>query len=230
MRLPLLPGHGTEWRDLQLTRWPDWYTTVDRELRDLAARCEQVFVMGLSMGGTLTLRLAQQHADIVDGIAVVNPSVHSRRSDLKALPLLRHVVPSVPGISNDIKKPGQDEVAYRRVPLQPLYSLTQMWQDVTENLGSITCPLLVFGSDEDHVVEPSNAVEVVQRVSSTDVTFIPMHDSYHVATLDNDASHIFEQSSAFVRRVVAHGPSDAAVLGSSGWRPSSAKETSRDKQ
>jgi carboxylesterase len=209
VRLPLLPGHGTEWRDLQMTRWPDWYSVVERELLDLAERCDQVFVMGLSMGGTLTLRLAQRRPDAVAGIAVVNPSVHSKRRDMKVLPLLRHVVSSVPGISNDIKKPGQDEVAYSRVPLQALYSLTELWQDVTEHLGDITCPMIAFGSDEDHVVETSNCVEVVQRVSSHDVTFVPLHDSFHVATLDNDAKHIFEQSRGFIRRIVTHGTSDA---------------------
>ena len=69
-----------------------------------------------------------------------------------------------------------------------------MWADVSARLNEIRCPMVVFGSDEDHVVEPSNSVEVVKGVSSTDVTFIPLHDSYHVATLDNDAEHIFEQS------------------------------------
>ena len=58
VRLPLLPGHGTEWQQMQITRWPDWYDCLERELLDLADQCERVFVMGLSMGGTLTLRLA----------------------------------------------------------------------------------------------------------------------------------------------------------------------------
>jgi carboxylesterase len=201
VRLPLLPGHGSDWRDLALTRWPDWYLTVERELLDLTAVCDQVFVMGLSMGGTLTLRLAQQHPEVVAGIAVVNPSVHSRSRALKALPALRHVLPAVPGIRNDIKRPGQDEVAYGRMPLQALHSLTHLWADVSRDLPSVTCPVLVFASDEDHVVEPSNAVEVVERVGATDVTMIPLHDSYHVATLDNDAPLIVEQSLAFVRRL-----------------------------
>ena len=200
----MLPGHGTEWRDLQLTRWTDWYTTVERELLEMVERCDQVFVAGLSMGGTLTLRLAQDHPDAVSGIIVVNPSVHSRRADLKTLPLLRHVVSAVPGIVNDIKLPGRDEVGYTRLPLQPLYSLTQLWREVSERLPEITSPMLAFGSDEDHVVEPSNCVEVVQRVGAHDVMFVPLHDSYHVATLDNDAPLIFEQCSAFIRRIVAH--------------------------
>ena len=57
--LPRLPGHGTRWEDLQLTRWPDWYGEVDNAFRALRSRCDQVFVMGLSMGGTLSLRLAE---------------------------------------------------------------------------------------------------------------------------------------------------------------------------
>jgi carboxylesterase len=209
VRLPLLPGHGTHWRDLALTRWDDWYLTAERELQRLRARCDQVFVAGLSMGGTLALRLAQQHPRSVAGAVVVNPSIHSRRTDLKALPLARHLVPAVPGITNDIKRPGQDEVGYDRAPLQPLYSLTKAWLQVSADLGDITCPLLVFASDVDHVVEPTNAVEVVRQVSSTDVVLIPLHDSYHVATLDNDAPEIFEQSSAFIRRVARVGMADA---------------------
>jgi carboxylesterase len=125
-------------------------------------------------------------------------------------------VKAVPGIVNDIKKPGQDELGYSRMPLQPLYSLTQLWQDVSQHLGDITCPMLAFGSDEDHVVEPSNCVEVVQGVGSHDVMFVPLHDSYHVATLDNDAQQIFEQSSAFIRRLVSNGASADAEPSPSG--------------
>lgn len=207
VRLPLLPGHGTEWQQMQITRWPDWYSCVERELLDLAGGCDRVFVMGLSMGGTLTLRLALEHPDVVSGIAVVNASVHSKNKALRAVPLLRHALPTAPGICNDIKKPDGDELAYPRVPLQALHSLTELWQDVAPRLAQIDCPMIAFGSDDDHVVEPSNSVEIVQGVSSRDVTFIPLHDSFHVATLDNDAPLIFDQSLAFVQRIVAHGAS-----------------------
>lgn len=216
VRLPLLPGHGTEWQQMQITRWPDWYACVERELLELADACDRVFVMGLSMGGTLTLKLALEHPRLVSGIAVVNASVHSRNPALRALPILRHVLPTIAGIRNDIKKPGQDELAYARVPLQPLYSLTELWQEVAPRLAEISCPMIAFGSDDDHVVEPSNSVEIVQGVSSRDVTFIPLHDSYHVATLDNDAPLIFEQSLAFVQRITTH---EATAWDATGLQP-----------
>jgi carboxylesterase len=47
---------------------------------------------------------------------------------------------------------------------------------------------------------------LLEKVSSTDVTEVLLDDSYHVATLDNDAPMIFEESAAFVARVAADAP------------------------
>jgi carboxylesterase len=207
VELPLLPGHGTSWQEMQVTRWPDWYAVVDQSMRDLQDSCEQVFVMGLSMGGSLALRLAQEHGDAISGIVVVNPSIHSSNRMLFMLPLLRHVVAAVPGVSNDIKLEGRDEVAYDKVPLQSLHSLTELWRLVRDDLPRITQPLLVFGSEVDHVVEPTNGREVVDRVSSGDVQYVVLPDSYHVATLDNDAQTIIDESLSFIRRLTADAPS-----------------------
>ena len=94
-----LPGHGTRWQDLNATRWPDWYGEVERAFDALQGRCEQVFAGGLSMGGTLVLRLAEQRATEVAGLVLVNPSLGTERKDLKLLvPVLHRVVPSMPGI------------------------------------------------------------------------------------------------------------------------------------
>ena len=69
--VPLLPGHGTRGQDLNATGWDDWYGAVERSFADLRGRCDTVFVMGLSMGGTLTLRLAELRASQVAGIDLI---------------------------------------------------------------------------------------------------------------------------------------------------------------
>ncbi len=61
--LPRLPGHGTTLAEANLTHWEDWYAELDRPLAQLRERCDEVFVMGLSMGGTLAIRLAELHGD-----------------------------------------------------------------------------------------------------------------------------------------------------------------------
>ena len=203
VRVPRLPGHGTRWQDMNLTTWEDWYAEADRNVRELQSRCSHVFVMGLSMGGSLTLRLAEHHGDGIRGIVLVNPAVHTERWDRHLLPLLQRFIPSFPGISNDIAKPGQDEGAYDVIPLKAAHSMSFLWKGIKEDIAKVTQPLLLFRSMEDHVVEPSNAEYILSHVSSTDATEVVLRDSYHVATLDHDAAVIERDSIAFVRRLTA---------------------------
>ncbi|EFQ83412.1 hypothetical protein HMPREF0063_11074 [Aeromicrobium marinum DSM 15272] len=198
VRVPRLPGHGTSWQQLNRTGWQDWYATVDAELTDLRSRCDHVVVAGLSMGGCLVTRLAQQRPDDIDALVLVNPAVASRRFDVKLVPVLQHLLPSMPGIGNDIKKPGTDEYGYDRTPLKALASMMQMWKDVRPNLDRVQAPLLYFRSEEDHVVDDLTRDLVLAGVSSGVVESVSLTDSYHVATLDHDAELIFERTDAFV--------------------------------
>lgn len=198
---PLLPGHGRTWQEMNRTGWPDWYREVDQAFDGLRSRCTSTFVFGLSMGGTLALRLAQRHGSAVAGLVLVNPSVLTLRKDAAVLPLLSRIVPSMPGISNDIKKPGSTELAYRRLPLRAAASLSKLWQVVRGDLDRVEQPLLLLRSAEDHVVEPENARAVLAGVRSTDTREVVLPHSYHVATLDNDADMIFSSSIEFAQRV-----------------------------
>ncbi|RII18253.1 Thermostable monoacylglycerol lipase [Streptomyces sp. YIM 130001] len=196
--LPLLPGHGTRWQDLQITGWQDWYAEVDRELRALLDRCTRVFVFGLSMGGALALRLAAKHGSDVQGIVVVNPANKVHGLAAHALPVARHLVRTTKGIASDIAKETGVEIGYERVPLHAAHSLRRFFRLVDSELPQVTQPLLLLHSPQDHVVPPADSARVLSRVSSTDVTETLLEQSFHVATLDHDADRIFEDSYAFV--------------------------------
>lgn len=59
--VPLLPGHGTHWRDLARSSWQEWYGAFESAYLDLAAETSRCYVAGLSMGGTIALRAAARH-------------------------------------------------------------------------------------------------------------------------------------------------------------------------
>lgn len=202
--LPRLPGHGTSPREMARTRWQDWYAELDRTFDGLRVHCRQVFVMGLSMGACLALRLAEQRGDEVSGLVLVNPSLHSDNRLLRLAPVLRVFVPWVQGVSDDIKKEGVHEVAYDRVPVTAASSLRGIWALTRAQLSKVSQPILVFRSTEDHVVGPESLEILRSGVSSGDFTEQPCANSYHVATLDNDAPMISAGSLDFVR---AHAPS-----------------------
>ncbi|MGW4391416.1 alpha/beta hydrolase [Streptomyces sp. NPDC004685] len=199
--LPLLPGHGTRWEDMQVTGWQDWYAEVDRALRELLDRCSQVFVFGLSMGAALALRLAAKHGDEVAGLVLVNPGNKVHGLAARALPVARHLVRSTKGIASDIAKEGSSEIGYDRVPLHAAHSLRNFFRIVDRELPQVTQPLVVLHSTQDHVVPPVDSARVLSRISSTDVEEILLEQSYHVATLDHDADRIFDESYAFIGRL-----------------------------
>ncbi|MGA8254965.1 MAG: alpha/beta fold hydrolase [Nocardioides sp.] len=199
--VPRLPGHGTTWQDLNTRRWEDWYGEVARTFDQLCLDHDAVVVGGLSMGGALVLRLAEEHPDLVSGLMMVNPAVATGRLDVKLLPVLKHLVPSFPAIAGDIKKPGVTEHGYERTPLKAIHSFMQNWPTLIADLPQVTAPLLYFRSPEDHVVDGRSQPIILGGVSSTDITEILLPESYHVATLDNDAPTIYEQSASFIARV-----------------------------
>jgi carboxylesterase len=203
--LPLLPGHGTTWQECNLTGWDDWYAEAERAFDKLRATCEQVFVFGLSMGAALALRLAQLRGDEVAGLVLVNPCVNSTNKQLLVLPLAKRLVGSFPGLSNDIAKPGQDEIAYDRNPIRALSSFKAQWPTLVKGLRDVHQPIQVYRSATDHVVDPSSSKLIFAGISSEDAEEIVLADSYHVATLDHDADRIIEGSLAFLaKHTTAH--------------------------
>jgi carboxylesterase len=204
--VPRLPGHGTTWQELNMCRWPDWWSVADRAFRRLAERCDRVVVGGLSFGGALSLRIAEEHGSDVAGVMVVNPFLDSDDPRLRLLPVLKLLVPSFPGVVNDIALTGQDEIGYDRLPLKALHSAFELLAVVREDLPKVTQPVLLAHSTEDHVVGTIAPGIIRSRVSTTELTELPLPDSYHVATLDHDAPRIFQASTEFVAKVTAEVP------------------------
>jgi len=194
--LPRLPGHGTEWQELNLTSWRDWYHTVEEAFLELRSTCDVVFVAGLSMGGALALRLAERHRDEVAGLVLVNPAVLGMRR-MGAIPLLKLVLPSAKAIGSDLIDTEVDEFAYDRTPLKAAHSMMKMWADVRACMDLVICPILLFRSATDHVVPAASTAFVLSHASSEDVAERVLENSYHVATMDRDKEQIFTESLAF---------------------------------
>jgi carboxylesterase len=151
------------------------------------------------MGGCLALRLAESHGSAVRGLVLVNPSLAPDTRLFLLAPVLKHVLRSLPGIASDIKKPGVHEVGYDRVPIRAAATLPKLWNETVKRLGAVTQPVLIYRSTIDHVVGPASMRVLQAGLPGSQVTVRECADSYHVATLDNDAEAIFEGSFKFIQ-------------------------------
>ena len=203
VRLPLLPGHGGTWQETNKSSWPQWYGAIEQAFDELSARCEIVFAAGLSMGGALVTRLAEQKGNRVAGVVLVNPSFGTRKAAEKLAPYVSWLVRSRPSIGGDIKKPGVEEPANDRTPVVAGASVVRLWKVVTADFDRITAPVRMYRSVEDHVVDDLSSQLLKKGAASTDVEEILLENSYHVATLDYDAEQIFSGSVEFFQQLTA---------------------------
>jgi carboxylesterase len=197
--LPRLPGHGTTWQEMSRTGWEDWYAEVDRGYEELRGRSGEIFVMGLSMGGCLALRMAELRGTGISGLVLVNPSVAADTKLFLLAPLLKLVLRSFKGVGSDIKKAGIGELAYDRVPVRAAATLPALWRLTESRLSEVTQPVLVYRSTVDHVVGPASMRVLRAALPADRLTVRDCPNSYHVATLDHDAQTIFAGSLDFVR-------------------------------
>jgi len=198
VELPLLPGHGTAIADMVPTRWEDWSAAADAAYLELAARCESVVVVGLSMGGTLGVWLAERHPEIA-ALVLVNPLIQPPDADTVAFidAMIDGGDEVAPGIGSDIALEGAVETAYPELPLRAARSLFAAAGEVAARLGSVTAPVLLFSSAEDHVVPPVSGDRLVEGVKGP-VERVVLERSFHVATLDYDKDEIEARTVKFV--------------------------------
>ena len=203
VELPRLPGHGTTVEDMMTTSWADWSGAADAAYRELATRCDRVAVVGLSMGGGLTAFVAEEHPDVTALVfinALVKPPVQEMREGLKGL--LDAGMETMESIGSDIKKEGSQEASYNATPLACAASLFDGIEKVWERLDTISAPTLILSSREDHVVSSDNS-EDLARIVTGSIEHIWLEDSYHVATLDNDASLVEAHTVRFLDSILS---------------------------
>lgn len=202
--LPRLPGHGTTVEDMIETGWDDWIGHAEARYAALAERCQQVVVVGLSMGGALTAWLGSEHQDIA-GLVCINAVVSVPEGMRDAVTeVLASGADRFAGIGSDIAMPGIEESAYADTPLAPLLTMFDAADKLGDRLARITSPVLVITSAQDHVAPPENSDIIANSVSGP-VERLTAEHSYHVVTMDYDKQMVIDATVEFTRKVTATG-------------------------
>jgi carboxylesterase len=198
VRVPLLPGHGTQPEDLNKVKWQEWPAKVEFELSELRKTCDVIFLVGLSMGGGTVLNVAASINNEIAGLILVNPMIHVKGVPVELAFFLSRFQKMRSSVGDDIKRPGITEWGYDALPTRGIHQLLKMLRITRSNLGKITVPVQLFHSVDDHTLPVTNTEIILSEIGSSNKSRIELVNSYHVATMDYDQELIFQNSLTFI--------------------------------
>ncbi|MDU4960987.1 MAG: alpha/beta fold hydrolase [Sporomusaceae bacterium] len=197
---PRLPGHGTRVSDMEKTDWRQWYGAVEDGFHILQSVCQEVSVVGLSMGGILSLLLASEYP--VKRVVSLSAPIYIADRRLKWLNFYQVFRRFAPKRRRKLDVHPQYYVGYDRTPLRCLSSLLELIELTKGRLDKVKAPLLVVQSRAEHTVRPESADYIYQQAGSAAKQLLWLQKSGHIVTLDNEKALVFNQVAAFLQTPV----------------------------
>ena len=204
-----LTGHATHPRDMIRSRWTDWIASVEDGYHLLRGTAEHIYLIGLSMGGALSL-LMSTRLNVKGVVAISTPAQLPNDWRLHIVGLLAGIWPYM-SKSNDAPDSGwfdiearKAHVSYPRNPLRSIAELNKLLREMRAALPEVRVPVLLIHSRDDESVSPRNLESIyASLVKTPDKSKLYITDSGHVATRDAARKQVFEAVADFVKRLEA---------------------------
>jgi len=202
-----LTGHATTPDDMIRSRYTDWMASVEDGYHLLRGVSNKIFLVGLSMGGVLSL-LISTRLEVQGVVAMSTP--HGLPKDYPTWFL--RVMSKVKKFNTKGKgKPGsgwfdkaayQEHVAYPRNPVRSVAELRELILEMRAALPKVNVPILLIHSEDDTYILPENMEQIYAGlVNASDKTKLYITGSGHVVPRDAARHQVFESVVEFIRRV-----------------------------
>ncbi len=193
---PRLCGHGTSAADMATTGWPHWYGAAQDGYHLLRGLCDEIAVVGLSMGGLLALKIAAEYP--VSKVTCLSAPIYIADKRLPMLGLVRLFRRFIPKKRRQLDVDPIYSVAYDQTPLKSLHSLLELIRHVDKQLPELDKPVLIMQSRREHTVQPRSAKYIYDRVGSSCKQLIWLEKSGHLITLDIERQLVFDHIRDFL--------------------------------
>jgi carboxylesterase len=195
-----LAGHATTLEDMLRTRWQDWVTSVEDGL-NLLANYSKRYIMGLSMGGILSL-YAAAHYPLTAAVALSAPFTLADDWRLKYINIFKYIQPNVPKGPADWDDPTLEEShkSYPSFPTPSIVELLKLLEATHAGLAQVRVPVLLVQSKKDSI--PSDSMQnYYEHLGCQDKSKLWLEKSGHVITRDSEKEIVFKASADFVKRI-----------------------------
>ena len=202
-----LAGHATIPEDMIASRCTDWTASVEDAYSLLSGIADKIFLVGLSMGGVLSL-LMSTRLDVKGVVAMSTPYKLPDDPRLRHIELIARAVPFMPksdeepGASWFDKEAWKDHVSYPQNPVRSIGELNKLLGEMRVALPKVSVPVLLVHSRDDRYVLPEN-MEMIHAdlTGASDKKKLYITGSGHVIPRDAARHQAFESALEFIQRV-----------------------------
>lgn len=202
-----LAGHATDPEDMIRSNWTDWVASVEDGYHLLRGVSDDIFLIGLSMGGVLSLFMSNR-LKIKGVVAMSTPYKLPADPRLKHIDWIAKMIPYMPksneepGASWFDKEAWKEHISYPQNPVRSIGQLNKLLGEMRAALPKIRVPVLLLHSKDDRYVLPENMELIFADLkSASDKTKVYLTGSGHIVTRDAARRQVFESVREFIGRV-----------------------------
>ncbi len=197
-------AHATSQEDMNRARWEDWVASVEDGWYLLQGTVDEIFLIGLSMGGVLAL-YQSAHLPVAGTVTLSTPYQIIQDPRIPFLKYFWRFLPFVSKGESDWQDPVQTEehFSYDKYPTRAVYELSKLLEEMQEMLPQIQVPILLMHSKDDLTVPPENMVQLYEHLGTPNgqKDMVYVEESGHVLTRDRKKEVVFEHVSQFIKKV-----------------------------
>jgi len=200
--IPRHPGHGTSLREMTNSSLYIWYKTVRETYLELKTIEDEIFVMGLSMGGLFSLNLAKEFN--LHKIAIISVPMDFNPFQAYFLGLVS-IFKKILWQTDEKRglnwiEARENHVSYTEgLPLRQAWQLYRFMLKTRRSLKSVTSQTLIIQSKGDEVIPQQSADIIYKKLGSTDKKIHYFTKSNHCLTVDYDRDDCANLIYEFIR-------------------------------
>lgn len=202
-----LTGHATEPEAMIRSRYTDWMASVEDGYHLLRGVSQDIFFIGLSMGGVLSLLMSTKLR--VRGVVAMSAPFTLPRDYpiwmLKLVSVFKKFNPKgkgKPGSGWFDKDAYREQVSYPQNPIRSTAELKKLILEMRAALPNVHPPVLLMHSKDDAYVLPENVERIYEGLSNAkERTKLYVSGSGHVVTKDAARQQVFESALEFIQRI-----------------------------
>lgn len=199
---PLLPGFGTVKEDLHNIQIDDWLNALKKWFTQFKSELTNIFLLGHSMGGVLTLYLAGEFAADVSGVVSICAPIKLKGLLVKFVPFFKYFLKYYR--QNDLKELARvtDGVwkGYEYIPLSIVGKFQKLIKYTKKQLHHISAPILIIQGRYDEFVTDWSPTYIYQNVSSTQKS-IQWYETDHAILFAKQRLEIFKTIIDFLQHL-----------------------------